>query len=116
MWGTFYQGPGAESKRVHDIGPGAPKLGRPFEGGVIIGPMTTKIVGKKGSRVVGEARAAAVAAAKKAYDSGDSVRAIADDMERSYGFVHRLLEEGKVRLRGRGGAYRKGKGEGETNG
>lgn len=41
------------------------------------------------------------------YLTGRSIRDIASTIGRSYGFVHRLLTEGGVRLRTRGGA-RKG--------
>ncbi|WP_460544202.1 helix-turn-helix domain-containing protein [Glycomyces halotolerans] len=41
------------------------------------------------------------------YLKGQSIRDIASTIGRSYGFVHRLLSEGGVKLRTRGGA-RKG--------
>lgn len=41
------------------------------------------------------------------YQKGQSIRDIASTIGRSYGFVHRLLNEGGVKLRTRGGA-RKG--------
>lgn len=37
------------------------------------------------------------------YEKGASIRALAKDIGRSYGFVHRLLTQTGVRLRGRGG-------------
>jgi hypothetical protein len=40
------------------------------------------------------------------YDSGESIRALAATTGRSYGFVHRILTENGVSLRGRGGATR----------
>ncbi len=40
----------------------------------------------------------------KRYGAGSSIRKIAEDTERSYGFVHRLLVEAGVTLRKRGGA------------
>lgn len=43
---------------------------------------------------------------KKRYVAGDSIRDIAEDHGRSYGFVHRMLGAGGVTLRGRGGAQR----------
>ncbi len=43
---------------------------------------------------------------KKKYDSGASIRALAEETGRSYGFVHRMLSESGVTLRGRGGATR----------
>ncbi len=62
---------------------------------------------KKGSRVTGAARDDKLAAdLKKKYDSGASIRALAEETGRSYGFVHRMLSESGVTLRGRGGATR----------
>ncbi|KUJ40925.1 transcriptional regulator [Streptomyces rimosus subsp. rimosus] len=43
---------------------------------------------------------------KEKYDSGASIRALAEETGRSYGFVHRVLSESGVTLRGRGGATR----------
>ncbi|MEE1789384.1 helix-turn-helix domain-containing protein, partial [Streptomyces sp. BE308] len=43
---------------------------------------------------------------KKKYDSGASIRALAEETGRSYGFVHRMLSESGGTLRGRGGAPR----------
>lgn len=61
---------------------------------------------KKGTRVTGADRAKLAADLKKRYDSGESIRALAADTGRSYGFVHRILTETGVSLRGRGGATR----------
>ncbi|MCU7822293.1 MULTISPECIES: helix-turn-helix domain-containing protein [Streptomycetaceae] len=61
---------------------------------------------KKGSRVTGAAREKLAADLKKKYDSGASIRALAEETGRSYGFVHRMLSESGVNLRGRGGATR----------
>jgi hypothetical protein len=41
---------------------------------------------------------------KKKYDSGATIRALAEETGRSYGFVHRMLRESGVTLRGRGGS------------
>jgi hypothetical protein len=43
---------------------------------------------------------------KKRYDGGESIRALANATGRSYGFIHRILTETGVTLRGRGGATR----------
>ncbi|HLU26862.1 MAG TPA: helix-turn-helix domain-containing protein [Glycomyces sp.] len=43
-----------------------------------------------------------------AYLQGRSIRDIASTIGRSYGFVHRLLNEGGVKLRTRGGARKAG--------
>ena len=61
---------------------------------------------KKGTRVTGSDRNKLAADLKKRYDSGESIRALAATTGRSYGFVHRILTENGVSLRGRGGATR----------
>jgi len=43
---------------------------------------------------------------KKRYNAGESIRSLAGSTGRSYGFVHRILTETGVTLRGRGGATR----------
>ncbi|MFI0928673.1 helix-turn-helix domain-containing protein [Streptomyces sp. NPDC021012] len=44
---------------------------------------------------------------KKKYDSGASIRALAEETGRSYGGVHRLLEDAGATFRSRGGAPRR---------
>ncbi|MBL1069155.1 helix-turn-helix domain-containing protein [Streptomyces sp. 7-21] len=61
---------------------------------------------KKGSRVTGAAREQLAADLRKKYEAGQSIRALAEETGRSYGFVHRMLTEEGVPLRGRGGATR----------
>ncbi|MGW2602086.1 helix-turn-helix domain-containing protein [Streptomyces klenkii] len=61
---------------------------------------------KKGSWVTGAAREKLAADLKTKYVSGASIRVLAEDVGRSYGFVHRILGESGVTLRGRGGATR----------
>lgn len=61
---------------------------------------------KKGTRVTGADRSKLAADLKKRYDAGESIRALAASTGRSYGFVHRILTENGVSLRGRGGATR----------
>jgi hypothetical protein len=61
---------------------------------------------KKGTRVTGTDRNKLASDLKKRYDSGESIRALAASTGRSYGFVHRILTESGVSLRGRGGATR----------
>jgi Helix-turn-helix domain len=61
---------------------------------------------KKGTRVTGADRTKLAADLKKRYDAGESIRALAASTGRSYGFVHRILTENGVSLRGRGGATR----------
>jgi len=61
---------------------------------------------KKGSRVTGTAREQLASDLKTKYEAGESIRALAQETGRSYGFVHRMLSESGVTLRGRGGATR----------
>ena len=44
---------------------------------------------------------------KTRYDAGESIRSLASATGRSYGFIHRILTESGVALRGRGGATRR---------
>jgi Helix-turn-helix domain len=61
---------------------------------------------KKGSRVTGSERNSLAADLRRKYDSGSSIRSLAESTGRSYGFVHRILTESGAALRGRGGATR----------
>lgn len=61
---------------------------------------------KKGARIIGAERNKLAIELKKQYDKGRSIRDLADSHGRSYGFVHRVLSESGVDLRGRGGATR----------
>lgn len=63
---------------------------------------------RKGTRVTGSDRSRLATDLKSRYDSGESIRALAADTGRSYGFIHRLLTETGVKLRSRGGATRAG--------
>lgn len=62
---------------------------------------------RKGMRISGADREAVAAEIKGKYEKGDSIRSIAAELQRSYGFVHRVLNESGVTLRGRGGATRR---------
>lgn len=62
---------------------------------------------KKGSRVTGGDRDKLAVELKKKYEAGQSIRLLAEDSGRSYGFVHRILSESGATLRGRGGATRR---------
>jgi hypothetical protein len=64
---------------------------------------------KKGSPVVGVTRAELAAELGAQYDNGANIRQLAEQTGRSYGFVHRLLVDADVTLRGRGGDNRKKK-------
>ncbi len=61
---------------------------------------------KKGARITGPERSKLAADLRKKYEKGQSIRALAEGTGRSYGFVHRLLLDAEVPLRGRGGATR----------
>ena len=61
---------------------------------------------KKGARITGTQRGKLAADLKKKYEKGASIRSLAEQTGRSYGFVHRVLSETGVTLRGRGGATR----------
>jgi hypothetical protein len=62
---------------------------------------------RKGTRVTGTDRAMMATDLKKRYDAGESIRSLAAATGRSYGFIHRILTETGVALRGRGGATAK---------
>ena len=62
---------------------------------------------RKGTRVTGEDRSKLATDLKDRYDSGESIRSLATATGRSYGFIHRILTETGVALRGRGGATRR---------
>jgi len=61
----------------------------------------------KGQRIRGEARVKLRDQFARQYGKGASIRQIADRSGRSYGFVHRMLVEARVVLRGRGGNTRR---------
>jgi hypothetical protein len=60
----------------------------------------------KGVRVVGDQRSALSSELAERYASGESIRSIAQDIGRSYGFVHGVLKQTDTPLRARGGATR----------
>ncbi len=60
----------------------------------------------KGARISGGQREKLAADLRRKYETGKSIRELAGETGRSYGFVHRLLSESGVQLRGRGGATR----------
>jgi len=61
---------------------------------------------KKGARITGSDRTKLAHELTKKYSQGASIRALAEETGRSYGFVHRILTENDVTLRSRGGATR----------
>ncbi|HZE37302.1 MAG TPA: helix-turn-helix domain-containing protein [Stackebrandtia sp.] len=54
-------------------------------------------------RINGEERLALIKELVTGYSEGQSIRALATSVNRSYGFVHRALSEAGVKLRKRGG-------------
>jgi hypothetical protein len=60
----------------------------------------------KGRRITGSARETLTSDLRKQYEKGASIRDLASQTGRSYGFIHRLLVESDVPLRGRGGPTR----------
>lgn len=57
----------------------------------------------KSRRINGEERQALIKQLIAGYGEGKSIRALAASVDRSYGFVHRVLSESGVALRKRGG-------------
>ncbi len=62
---------------------------------------------RKGTRVTGADRSKLATDLKARYDAGESIRSLATATGRSYGFIHRILTETGVALRGRGGATKR---------
>lgn len=58
----------------------------------------------KGQRITGKDRKKLASQLREKYEAGASIRDLASQMGRSYGFVHRILVDDGVELRGRGGA------------
>jgi predicted transcriptional regulator len=54
-------------------------------------------------RIAGQDRKALGDALRRRYEDGASIRALAKETGRSYGFVHRMLSESGAVFRGRGG-------------
>lgn len=63
----------------------------------------------KHSKITGVARVQLATNLVKKYHKGASIRALAESIGRSYGFVHWVLSESGVPLRARGGATRTNK-------
>lgn len=60
----------------------------------------------KGRRIIGAERDTLTDEVRERYNNGASIRELAADTGRSYGFIHRLLVESGTELRGRGGPTR----------
>ncbi len=56
----------------------------------------------KSVRITGESRAQLAADLKAQYEQGASIRELTRTTGRSYGFIHQVLSEAQVPLRGRG--------------
>ena len=61
----------------------------------------------KGRRITGADRDRLSTDLRGRYERGASIRDLAADTGRSYGFIHRVLTESGATLRGRGGATRR---------
>lgn len=61
----------------------------------------------KGARITGADRQTLGAQLAERYRAGESIRALAAETGRSFGFVHGVIKESGVTLRGRGGATRR---------
>ena len=61
----------------------------------------------KGVRVTGSMRDKLQDALKSEYEAGASIRSLAKSTGRSYGFIHNVLVESDVQMRGRGGPNRR---------
>ena len=66
----------------------------------------TELHKEKGRRITGGEREALTTELTKRYSQGASIRELAAETGRSYGFIHRVLVEADTTLRGRGGATR----------
>jgi hypothetical protein len=62
---------------------------------------------KRGARVTGTTREELTVELVRKYANGASIRELAEGTGRSFGFVHRLLTDADVTLRGRGGNTRR---------
>lgn len=61
----------------------------------------------KGRRITGDERGSLEETLRKQYESGASIRQLAEQTGRSYGFVHGVLVDSGAAMRGRGGSTRK---------
>ena len=62
----------------------------------------------KGTPITGKQREELRADLKKKYDAGTSIRALAEETGRSYGFIHGILSDADATFRSRGYANRSG--------
>ncbi|ADD43515.1 helix-turn-helix domain-containing protein [Stackebrandtia nassauensis] len=68
-----------------------------------MGHNDTRIGDGRSRRINGEERLALIKKLVAGYSEGHSIRSLAASVDRSYGFVHRVLSEAGVKLRKRGG-------------
>ena len=71
-------------------------------GGAVVGRAGVEV--PKRVRVVGSDRAKLGERLRQRYEKGASIRQLVDQTGRSYGWVHRVLLDAGVTLRGRGGS------------
>lgn len=64
---------------------------------------------KKSAKITGDKRKKLGASLKRKYKNGSSIRTLAKQTGRSYGFVQKVLRETGTTLRDRGGPNRKKK-------
>ena len=62
---------------------------------------------RKGARLTGAQREELMAELKAEYEKGATIRGLAEQTGCSYGFMHKILTDSGVTLRGRGGDQRK---------
>ncbi|WP_084338801.1 helix-turn-helix domain-containing protein [Actinomadura oligospora] len=60
----------------------------------------------RGTRVTGDQRIELAKELAPRYHAGESIRDLAAETGRSYGFIYNVLKEADVKLRGRGGNTR----------
>lgn len=99
---------GLGTATVTSLAPGRPELATDsLNSDELQADMARATVGVRvGARTSGSTRDKLAAELKKKYERGASIRALAESTGRSYGFIHRVLIEAGVQVRGRGGATR----------
>jgi hypothetical protein len=75
--------------------------------GGIVAKASTETGLTKGARITGADRQSLGARLAERYQAGDSIRTLAQETGRSFGFVHGVIKESGVPMRGRGGATRR---------
>ena len=106
--GTVHRSSNGSPGRAPVGGRSLPHQGRDLPGRMVRRAGGVRSCGRpeEGCRITGTQRDKLATDLKKKYEKGASIRALAESTGRSYGFVHRVLSETGVTLRGRGGATR----------